>query len=117
MRFRFMLVPAAIVASTQAHAEKYMSFEQAQEALFPGAAFTPAFHALSDAEMEAIIAESNATVWNRKVKVWKVSTGGWIFYDEVLGRDDWISYAVGVDAVGVVTGVEILECLERYDQI
>ena len=121
MRAKLMIFPAALIAtvpvSSPAWAKYYLTLEQAQSQLFPGASFTPAFVTLGDSEREAIVDDSQATVWNRDVKVWKVSTGGWFFIDQVLGRDDWISYAVALDEKGVVKGIEILECLENYDQI
>ncbi len=117
MRFQFMLLLAALVASATVQADQYLSVEKAQELLFPGANFTRAFFSLNDSQKEEVIAEAQVTVWSRHVKVWRVSTGGWFFIDQVAGRDDWITYAVGLDESGVVIGVEILECLERWNQI
>ena len=42
---------------------------------------------------------------------------GWFFLDQVIGRDDRITYAVGLDSSGGVKGVEILTCLQKYDGI
>lgn len=121
MRSKLLLFPAALIATapvcSPAWAEYYLTLEQAQNLLFPGASFTPAFVTLGDSDREIITDDSQVTVWSREIKVWKVSTGGWFFIDQVLGRDDWISYAVALDAHGAVTGIEILECLEKYDQI
>src|SRR5690349_18447066 len=108
MRSKLLLFPAALIAAQvpgAAQAEHYLTFSQAQALLFPGATFEPAFLTLGDSEREAIIDDAQVTVWNRDVKVWKVSTGGWLFLDQVLGRDDWISYAVALDEKGVVKGV------------
>src|SRR4051794_26196415 len=120
MRSHLLLFPAALIAAAPicapAWATNYVTLGQAQALLFPGATFTPAFLTLGDSDREAIIDDAQVTVWNREVKVWKVSTGGWLFVDQVLGRDDWISYAVALDDKGVVKGIEILECLEKYDQ-
>lgn len=118
MRSQLFLFPAALIASASpAWAENYLTLGQAQNILFPGATFAPAFLQLSDSDRETIVEDSQATVWHREVKVWKVSTGGWFFIDQVLGKDDWISYAVALDEKGVVKGIEILECLEKYDQV
>ncbi len=117
MRFQFMLIPAALVASASVQADQYLTLEKAQELLFPGASFTKAFFSISDQQKEQIIDEAQVTVWSRHVKVWEVSTGGWFFIDQVAGRDDWITYAVALDENGVVTGIEILECLERWNQV
>tara|TARA_R110000868_G_scaffold241291_11_gene495874 strand:+ start:98 stop:619 length:522 start_codon:yes stop_codon:yes gene_type:complete len=117
MRFQFMLIPAAIVASAPVQADQYLSLEKAQELLFPGASFKKAFFSINDQQKEKIIDEAKVTVWSRHIKVWEVSTGGWFFIDQVAGRDDWITYAVALDEDGVVKGIEILECLERWNQV
>lgn len=117
MRSRFLLVPAALVASAPAWATTYLTVEQAQKLLFPGAAFTENFVTLDQDQFNAIIKDSDVTVWSRDIKAWRASTGGWFILDQVRGRDDWISYAVAIDAAGAVKGVEILECLEKYDGI
>ena len=117
MRWQFLLVPAAVIASAPALAGAYyLTIEQAQNLLFPGATFTPEFRSLSDRQVEDIIGEIEVKVWNRNVKVWRVSTGGWFFIDQVRGKDDWVSYAVGLDANGAVIGIEVLVCWELYNQ-
>ena len=121
MKFQFMLVPAAIVASASAtapaQAKIYMDVAQAQQLMFPGATFTENFVTLDQNQYNAIIKDSNVNVYTRNVKAWRVSTGGWFLIDQVRGKDDWISYAVSISADGLVKQVEILECLENYDGI
>lgn len=118
MQWQFLMVPAAVIASAPALAgAHYLTLDQAQELLFPGATFTNQFHSLTDEEIEAINAEVPVKVWNRKVRVWRVSTGGWFFIDQVRGKDDWVSYAVGLDENGTVIGIEVLVCWEQYNQI
>lgn len=119
MRSQLFLIPAALIAPAAARAEIYLDFEQAKQLLYPdpGVTFTQEFRALTDEQIDAVTKASDATVWERKVKVWRVSTGGWLFLDQVVGRDDWISFALAVDATGAVTGIEVLECLERWNQV
>jgi hypothetical protein len=94
----FVAAPVAIFAPT-AHAAVYLSVEQAQQAIFPGARFTMEALALPDAAHR---------------KLWRVSEGGWFIVDAVLGKHELITYAVGIGADGSVRGVEILEYLESY---
>ena len=118
MKFQFMLVPAAIVAaSAPAQARIYMELAQAQQLMFPGAAFEENFLILDQEQFNAIIKDSDVNVYSRNIKAWKVSTGGWFIVDQVRGKDDWISYAIGIDPKGVVRRIEILECLENWDGI
>ncbi len=94
----FVAAPVAIFAPA-ARAAVYLSVEQAQQAIFPGARFTVEALALPD-----------AAHW----KLWRVSEGGWFIVDAVLGKHELITYAVGLGADGSVRGVEILEYLESY---
>jgi hypothetical protein len=94
----FVAAPVAIFAPA-AHAAVYLSVEQAQQAIFPGARFTMEALALPDAARR---------------KLWRVSEGGWFIVDAVLGKHELITYAVGLGADGSVRGVEILEYLESY---
>lgn len=117
MRSQLLLIPAAIFASAPAVASNYLTVEQAQAAMFPGATFTPNFVTLDQEQFNAIITDSDVNVWSRNIKAWKVSTGGWFILDQVRGRDDWITYAVGIGANGAVQHLEVLECLDKYDGI
>jgi Na+-translocating ferredoxin:NAD+ oxidoreductase RnfG subunit len=91
----FVAAPLAIVAPA-AFATVYLSAEQAQQAMFPGAVLTAVKGDFS------------------KARVWSVSGGGWFIVDEVLGKHEFITYAVGINADGSVRGVEILAYLESY---
>jgi len=121
MKFQFLLVPAAIVASVAAtapaQAKIFMDVAQAQKLMFPGATFEEKFVTLDQSQFNAIIKDANVNIYSRNVKAWRVSTGGWFIIDQVRGKDDWISYAVSIGSDGLVKQVEILECLENYDGI
>jgi hypothetical protein len=114
MRSRFLLVPAAFVIAVPAKAAIYLSVEQAQALMFPGAGFTPDFRTLTDAQASAIEDMSGVDVRQRHIKVWKVSTGGWFIADEVVGKHDFIPFALALDPGGAVKSVEILEYREAY---
>ena len=47
-------------------------------------------------------------------KVWRVSGGGWFIVDEVVGKHEYITYAVGLSAAGAVQGIEIMDYRETY---
>jgi hypothetical protein len=116
MRFQLLCVPA-IIAAAPVHAEDFLTLQQAQSLLFPGATFTSQDFVLSDEQISQLIKETQAPIWRRQIKVWRASSGGWFFLDQVIGRDDRITYAVGLDSSGGVKGVEILTCLQKYDGI
>ncbi len=109
------LAPAAVVTSAiPSYATVYLSVDQAQQAIFPGAQLTPADVTIDDAQRKAIEAASGVTVRNREQKVWKVDGGGWLIVDEVIGKHEFITYAVGLLADGSVKQVEIMDYRETY---
>ncbi|HYL24933.1 MAG TPA: FMN-binding protein [Burkholderiales bacterium] len=78
-----------------AHATVYLGVEQAQQAIFPGAKFTP-------------------LDIPRRERVWRAAPGGWFIIDDVLGKHELITYAVGIDTQGHVRRIEILEYRESH---
>jgi Na+-translocating ferredoxin:NAD+ oxidoreductase RnfG subunit len=119
MRAQFVLVPfAALAVIAPAHAVVYLSIEQAQAIMFPGARFTPDFRTLTKEQAAAIEKASGVAMRNHDLKVWRVSTAGWFIADSVVGKHETIPFALGLDADGAVKTVEILEYREAYgDQV
>jgi len=116
MRFELLLVPA-LVASAPVLAEQYLSVEEAQALIFPGETHTPGDFVLSDAQIAALTHATRAPLPRRSVKVWRTSSGGWFFLDQVIVRGDRITYALGLGQDGSIKGLEILACLQLYDGI
>jgi hypothetical protein len=88
--------------------------EQAQALLFPGASFQPDTRTLTNEQAKAIEHASGVSVRGKQLKAWKVSTGGWFIVDEVVGKHEYIPFALALDDKGAVKGVEILEYREAY---
>ena len=115
MRSRFLLVPvASVLAAAPAFAATYLTIEQAQALMFPDALLAEDFRTLSKEEIGTIEKASGVSVLNRTLKVWRVSTGGWFIVDEVLGKHEFIPFALALDKNGAVQGIEILEYHEAY---
>jgi len=47
-------------------------------------------------------------------KAWRTPTGGWFLVDQVIGKHEFITYAVALTAEGAVAGLEILDYRETY---
>ena len=90
----FLFTPVAVIAPA-AYASVYLSVEQAQQAIFPKASFV-----LEDLAL--------------KPRIWRVPGAGWFIVDQVVGKSELITYAVGLDANGAVRGIEILEYRESH---
>lgn len=114
MKAEFFLVPAALMIAVPAQATVFLSVEQAQAQMFPGAHLTPDFRTLTSEQVSAIEKASDTNVRERQLKAWRASTGGWFIVDEVIGKHDFIPFALAIDANGAVKSVEILEYREAY---
>jgi len=115
MRGQFLLIPfASLAIVSPAQATVYLSVEQAQKVLFPGASFTGDFRVLTKEQKNAVEKASGVYVRNSNLRIWRVSTGGWFIVDEVIGRHENIPYALALNADGSVKGIEILEYRESY---
>ena len=115
MKASFALVPFATLAIVSpAYATVYLSVEQAQQLMFPGASFTPEFRSLTREQAAAIAKASGVSVRGRELQIWLVSTGGWFIVDQVVGRHDYIPFALALDEGGAVKAIEILEYRESF---
>ncbi len=116
MQTKFLLLPlgAIVISAGPAYATLYLTVEQAQSALFPGATFQPDTRTLTGEQAKEISRLSGVNVRDKTLRIWRVSTGGWFIADEVVGKHEFIPFAVGLDDQGAVKGVEILEYREAY---
>jgi Na+-transporting NADH:ubiquinone oxidoreductase subunit NqrC len=122
---QWLLLPAllapAVVISAPAYATQYLTVEQAQAALFPEAGqFTAVPLVLTSAQAEAIEDMADVRVRNQKLHVWKAEQDGkhlgWFLVDEVLGKHEFITYAVALDTGGAVQGIEIMDYRESHGE-
>lgn len=111
-----LIVPAAALApaSLAAYAVTYATVEQAQQQMFPGETLAPSFAELSDEQARQIEARSGVDVRRRQVKAWKASGGGWFIADDVVGKHEFITFALALTADGKVKQIEVLDYRESY---
>jgi len=88
----FAAIPAAIMLVAPASATVYLTVEQAQQAIFPGAVFSAA----------------------GQPGAFRTLNGGYLIIDRVIGKHEYIKFAVGINANGTIKQVEILEYSESY---
>jgi Na+-translocating ferredoxin:NAD+ oxidoreductase RnfG subunit len=104
----------ALAIPSAAQGTVYMSIEQAQAAMFPGQKLIPAFRQLSPAQVGAIKQASGVAPVSKDLRAWKTQDGGWFVLDRVVGKHEFITYAVALSADGAVKRIEILEYRETY---
>ena len=114
------LVPVAIYAvAPQCIAAKYMNVDQARALIFPFAdEYVVKPLQLTPAQMQEIDKLSGVAGRTAQQQVWQaMSKGkmvGWFFVDQVIGKHELITYALGVNTDGSIRQVQIIEYLEVY---
>jgi Na+-translocating ferredoxin:NAD+ oxidoreductase RnfG subunit len=114
------VVAVAIVApALPALGATYLSVDAAQRTLFPAAdSFAPLSLAPTAAQLAAIAAVAGEQAHHGELTAWiarrEGATLGHVLVDNVIGREDFITYAVGIDTSGALTSVEILEYRESH---
>lgn len=108
------IATAALCASTSGFAETFMTPEAARIAMFGPVAFTAHPVTLTAEQIAAIKKQAGVSVRSPKLDAWRSVAGDWFIVDQVLGKHEFITLAVGIDAGGKVKGIEILEYRETY---
>lgn len=112
--FALPLGALAVIVPVGAHAKAYLSIEQAQREMFGSSAMTPSPVVLTGAQQDRLHDASSVSLPFDGRRIWKVAGGGWFVVDQVVGKHEMITYAVGIDAAGKVKEIQILEYLESY---
>jgi hypothetical protein len=111
-------VVAVAAAPASAYAVDYLSAEQAAQLIFPDADhFERREVGLDAAQLRALEEQGvrgRSARWPVRVAQRAGRTLGYVVLDEVIGKFELISYAVGVDVEGAVRQVEILAYRESH---
>ncbi|MGN6452568.1 MAG: FMN-binding protein [Steroidobacteraceae bacterium] len=107
-------VPVHVAVATE-----YLSVEGAQKAIFPQAdRFTEMVLALSPAQRERVTALAGPQPPHRSLRAWRALHGeellGFVFVDEVIGKEDFITYAIALDTRGRLSAPEVLAYRESH---
>jgi Na+-translocating ferredoxin:NAD+ oxidoreductase RnfG subunit len=114
------IAPAAIsILAPSSYAVQYLTVEQAQTLIFPPAKhFTRIALPLTPEQMRSIEDRSGISVRNPELLVWQARDEqkllGWFIIDEVYGKHELITYAVGITVAGSVRQIEVLHYRESY---
>jgi len=118
---RIVLCTSALAVasiSTSAFAVDYLSAEQASKLMFPDAdAFDIRPIALDAQQLKQLDAQGirgRSANWQVKVARRAGSTLGFVVTDEVVGKVELISYAVGISVDGTARRIEILSYRESH---
>jgi Na+-translocating ferredoxin:NAD+ oxidoreductase RnfG subunit len=109
---------AVAMAPATAFAVDYLSAEQAAKLMFPDAEHFESRELLLDAAQMQRLAAQGVTPrsqrWNVRVAQRAGATLGFVVVDEVVGKFELITYAVGIASDGAVKQIEILSYRESH---
>lgn len=117
-RIEYLVVPALVLAAP-AYAATYHTVESAQRACFPdGGEFSRAEVKLTKEQMKTIEKVSGVRPRVAEQKVWRVTKAGalagWFLVDDVIGKHEFITYALALQPDGSVRSVEVMDYRENY---
>src|SRR6202140_1218060 len=106
--------PVQIVVAVES-----LSAEGAQKAPFPQAdRFTELVLSLNAAQRAQVATLAGPQPPHRSLRAWKAMRGGelvgYVFVDGGIGREDFITYAAGIDAAGHLSALEVLAYRESH---
>ena len=113
------IIPA-LFAVAPVYATDYLSIEQAQRIIFPTGdeIFVEQDIALSAQQRKQIKKQAGVRQRAKVQPAWQVlqngKSAGWFLTDEVIGKHEFITYAVGISNSGEVIGVEVLSYRETH---
>jgi Na+-translocating ferredoxin:NAD+ oxidoreductase RnfG subunit len=112
------LTTAFALAPTSAFAVDYMSAEQAAQLIYPQAdrfeARTLAFDAEQLQRLQAAGVSPRSARWQVRVALRDGVPLGYVVVDDVIGKFELISYAVGIGHDGAIRQVEVLSYRESH---
>ncbi len=115
-----LVAPAAALPAAPAFAVEYLTFEQAQAALFPEAqSFEVREFTLDESARQSLQARVGMPVrsrWVLRLARRGDQVVGAAVVDDVIGKFDRITFAVGVGTDGALRQVEILAYRESHGQ-
>lgn len=114
-----IVLSSTISISAPLFAAEYLSEAQAKKVLFPSAdSFSKVDVTLNDDQLDKIKKLSGVRQRNNKPLVWKAEvkkkTVGYFYIDEVIGKHEYITYALAVTPEGETLGVEIMSYRETH---
>ena len=109
------LLPAPVVVAAD-----YLTLEAAQRAIFPQAdSFTPVVVAPTAQQLQTLLAQAGPQPPHGTIRIWKATRAGgvllgYVFVDEVIGKESLITYAIGIDVSGALCNLEIMSYRESH---
>jgi hypothetical protein len=108
------LLPVPVVVAAD-----YLTVDAAQKAVYPDAdTFAELVVNPSQEQLQGVLARAGSQPTHGSIRIWKATRAGVLlghfFVDEVIGRQNLITYALGIDPDGSIRNLEILSYRESH---
>jgi Na+-translocating ferredoxin:NAD+ oxidoreductase RnfG subunit len=108
------LIPVPVVVAAE-----YLTVESAQKAVYPDAdAFTEVVVNQTAEQLQNLLSVAGPQPAHGRIRIWKATRDngllGYFFVDEVIGRQNLITYAIGIDPDGSLRNLEVLAYRESH---
>ena len=105
--------------SINCSAQQFYTLEQVQKAIFQDAdSFKHNPVSLTNEQTSKIKSASSTGTPIPEKKIWQVMQGdkqiGWFIVDEVYGKHEFITYAIGINLDGTVRMIDVMDYRETY---
>ena len=118
-RYHLFTLPALVLAGVPAYAVTYHTVASAQEACFGGGhVFTAVPTLLTKEQLKAVERAGAGKLRGPMVELWRAEKGaqlaGWFLVDRVIGKHEFITFALALKPDGTVLSLEIMDYQENY---
>jgi Na+-translocating ferredoxin:NAD+ oxidoreductase RnfG subunit len=113
------LILAALAPAPVVVAADYLTIDEAQKAVFPEAdGFQEIVVSQNAEQLQSMLARAGEQPNHGVIRIWKATRHGTllghVFMDEVIGRQNLITYAIGIDPSGALRNLEIMSYRESH---
>lgn len=115
IKHKFILITllanfSCIVSATQIH----ISLADIKQNFYPNEKLVPVVITVSEKVRDKMQDISSVRQTFKTENIYRTEKGDWLVIDEVVGKHELIKYAVGINKVGTIRQIEIMDYLESY---
>ncbi len=119
LRASGLLLATALLPVPVVVAADYLTVDAAQKAVYPEAdTFAEIVVNPSPEQLQGVLSRAGPQPTHGRIRIWKATRNGvlrgYFFVDEVIGRQNLITYAIGIDPDGSLRNLEILSYRESH---
>ncbi|MBF7682124.1 FMN-binding protein [Acinetobacter sp. B5B] len=118
MKWTTCLGTALLVTPIVSHATIYLTTDQVKQVIFPNQMLVKEDLHLKPEQLKQLRQISGIDSALKTDQIYKTKEGDWLVIDQVIGKHEMITYAVGIHSNGSIKQIEVMQYTETYgDQV